>query len=62
VILVFGSINIDLVARVTSIPLPGETVRSLGYETLFGGKDANQAIAGVGIVTGSGCNRSLRWG
>lgn len=44
-ILVFGSINIDLVARVTSIPRPGETVLSPGYETLFGGKGANQAIA-----------------
>jgi ribokinase len=44
-ILVFGSINIDLVARVTSIPRPGETVLSPGYETLFGGKGANQAVA-----------------
>ncbi|WP_445503272.1 ribokinase [Microvirga sp. G4-2] len=44
-ILVFGSINIDLVARVASIPRPGETVLSPGYETLFGGKGANQAIA-----------------
>jgi ribokinase len=44
-ILVFGSVNIDLVARVASIPRPGETVLSLGYETLLGGKGANQAIA-----------------
>lgn len=44
-ILVFGSINIDLVARVASIPRPGETVLSPGYETLFGGKGANQAVA-----------------
>lgn len=44
-ILVFGSINIDLVARVASIPRPGETVLSRAYETLFGGKGANQAIA-----------------
>ncbi|QRM30385.1 ribokinase [Microvirga sp. VF16] len=44
-IIVFGSINIDLVARVSSIPRPGETVLSPGYETLFGGKGANQAIA-----------------
>jgi ribokinase len=48
-ILVFGSINIDLVARVTSIPLPGETVLSPGYETLFGGKGANQAIAAARV-------------
>ncbi|PVE23354.1 ribokinase [Microvirga sp. KLBC 81] len=44
-ILVFGSINVDLVARVVSIPRPGETVLSPGYATLFGGKGANQAIA-----------------
>ncbi len=44
-ILVYGSINIDLVARVTSIPRPGETVLSPRYDTLFGGKGGNQAIA-----------------
>ena len=44
-ILVFGSINIDLVTRVASIPRPGETVLSPRYETLFGGKGANQAVA-----------------
>jgi ribokinase len=44
-ILVFGSINIDLVARVASVPRPGETVLSRRYETLFGGKGANQAVA-----------------
>lgn len=44
-ILVFGSINIDLVARVASIPRPGETVLSPRYDMLFGGKGANQAVA-----------------
>ncbi|WP_201836788.1 ribokinase [Microvirga zambiensis] len=44
-IVVFGSINIDLVARVPAIPCPGETVLSPRYETLFGGKGANQAVA-----------------
>ena len=44
-ILVFGSINIDLVARVAAIPRPGETVLADRYETLFGGKGANQAVA-----------------
>lgn len=44
-ILVFGSINIDLVARVAAIPRPGETVLAERYETLFGGKGANQAVA-----------------
>jgi len=44
-VLVFGSINIDLVARVEAIPRPGETVLAERYETLFGGKGANQAVA-----------------
>ncbi|AWN45706.1 ribokinase [Methylobacterium terrae] len=44
-ILVFGSINVDLVAEVAAIPRPGETVLSPGYATLFGGKGANQAVA-----------------
>ena len=44
-VLVFGSINIDLVARVASIARPGETVLAQRYETLFGGKGANQAVA-----------------
>ncbi|GLK74618.1 ribokinase [Ancylobacter dichloromethanicus] len=44
-ILVFGSINMDLVASVAAIPRPGETVLSPGYRTLFGGKGANQAVA-----------------
>ncbi len=48
-ILVFGSINIDLVARVASIPRPGETVLSPRYETLFGGKGANQAVAAARV-------------
>jgi ribokinase len=48
-ILVFGSINIDFVARVASIPRPGETVLSSGYETLFGGKGANQTVAAARV-------------
>lgn len=44
-ILVFGSINMDLIASVAAIPRPGETVLSPGYRALFGGKGANQAVA-----------------
>ena len=44
-ILVFGSINLDLVARARAIPRPGETVLAPRYERLFGGKGANQAVA-----------------
>ncbi|NNM71345.1 ribokinase [Enterovirga aerilata] len=53
-IVVFGSINIDLVARVASIPRPGETVLSPGYEMLFGGKGANQAVAAARALQGTG--------
>ena len=49
-ILVFGSINIDLVAPVATIPRPGETVLGGAYSTLFGGKGANQAVAAARIA------------
>lgn len=51
-ILVFGSINIDLVARVDSIARPGETVLSRRADTFFGGKGANQAVAAARIGAG----------
>ncbi len=44
-ITVFGSLNVDLVTRVARIPAPGETVLGPSYETLPGGKGANQALA-----------------
>jgi ribokinase len=42
---VVGSINIDLVARVTRLPRPGETVGATAFERVPGGKGANQAVA-----------------
>lgn len=44
-IVVFGSINMDLVARVPRIARPGETVLSRRADSFFGGKGANQAVA-----------------
>ena len=44
-IIVFGSINIDLVAKVARIAAPGETVLSPSYALIPGGKGANQALA-----------------
>jgi len=49
-ILVFGSINIDLVAQVPVIPGPGRTVLAPSYQRHFGGKGANQAVAAARIA------------
>jgi ribokinase len=44
-IVVFGSLNVDFVARVARLPGEGETVAGDGYRVLPGGKGANQALA-----------------
>ncbi|MBZ9820803.1 ribokinase [Mesorhizobium sp. CA4] len=44
-IIVVGSINLDLIANVDRLPEPGETVRGSGFATAPGGKGANQALA-----------------
>jgi ribokinase len=45
VVVVFGSINLDLCARVPRLPRPGETLGGLSFEATPGGKGANQALA-----------------
>lgn len=44
-ITVVGSANIDMTATVQDFPEPGETLTGEGFETFFGGKGANQAVA-----------------
>ena len=44
-IIVFGALNLDLVAQVPRLPSPGETLGARGFEMLPGGKGANQALA-----------------
>lgn len=44
-IVVVGSINMDLVTTVDHLPAPGETLLGTDFQTLTGGKGANQAIA-----------------
>ncbi|WP_262296796.1 ribokinase [Microvirga sesbaniae] len=48
-IIIFGSINMDLVARVQRIARPGETVLSRRADSFFGGKGANQAVAAARV-------------
>lgn len=51
--IVFGSINIDLVARSPQLPIPGKTLQGNKFFTAPGGKGANQAVAlaRLGIAT-----------
>lgn len=44
-ILVIGSSNTDLIAKVKNFPLAGETIEGIAYMQAMGGKGANQAIA-----------------
>lgn len=44
-IVVVGSINLDLVVGADHIPQPGETITGNSFNTFFGGKGANQAVA-----------------
>ena len=44
-IVVFGSINLDLVFTPSHLPAPGETVLCDGFAAFPGGKGANQAVA-----------------
>ena len=44
-VVVFGSINVDLVTRVERFPQPGETVAGESFSIYAGGKGGNQALA-----------------
>src|ERR1700722_13369945 len=46
-IVVFGSLNIDMVMRLEKMPRPGDTVLCPAYQMVAGGKGANQAVAAV---------------
>ena len=68
-VVVVGSANMDLVARVVRLPHPGETVSAHNYFEACGGKGANQAIAAaragartafIGAVGGDAAGDTLR--
>ncbi len=42
---VVGSVNLDLVAALSRLPRPGETLTATGLSRIPGGKGANQALA-----------------
>lgn len=44
-IIVPGSINLDLIAQTNGLPSPGQTISGTRFETAPGGKGANQALA-----------------
>src|SRR4051812_3642389 len=44
-VVIFGSINMDLVVRTPRLPAPGETLIGHTFFTASGGKGANQAVA-----------------
>ena len=51
-IVVVGSLNMDFVVSVDTLPAPGQTVLGFGFQMLPGGKGANQACA-AGKLGGS---------
>ncbi len=53
-ILVFGSLNVDMLMTVDALPRPGETVLCPGYVLVPGGKGANQACAAARAAGASG--------
>jgi ribokinase len=61
-IVVFGSINVDLLVPVPHLPSPGETVLGGDYQIAPGGKGANQALAArragseVAMIGAVGCD------
>lgn len=44
-VIVVGSLNMDIITRVSNLPLPGETISGKSVEYLPGGKGLNQAVA-----------------
>lgn len=54
-VVVVGSLNFDLVAHVSRMPVEGETISGTDFATFSGGKGANQAVAAARL----GCSVSM---
>ncbi len=52
-IVVTGSLNMDFVVQVERLPAPGETARGENFQTIPGGKGANQACAAARLARGN---------
>lgn len=52
-ILVIGSLNMDLVVQAERAPAAGETLPARGFQTIPGGKGANQAVAAARFAVGA---------
>lgn len=50
-IAVIGSLNIDFITRTPRMPEAGETLAATSFDTGFGGKGANQAVACARLAT-----------
>jgi ribokinase len=51
ILTVVGSANLDLVARVSRLPRPGETLTDATLDRVAGGKGANQAVGAARLGT-----------
>ena len=51
-IVIFGSLNVDIITKVDHLPVPGETVLCPSYVQVPGGKGSNQACAAARAAIG----------
>ena len=55
-VVVFGSINMDMIAEVPHRPEPNTTLGALKLDSMAGGKGANEAVAAARLGTDTFCS------